>query len=295
MLRSTKTATGLRLPTHNMGCSFCGKLAVRLRMCSACGGASYCGRDCQKAAWRGHKPLCRSLVASFHRETEDGKREIHFDQHFGGLFSVIQTRMFRNKGKGILLISLSHSAADFRKEVEVSDGPRLISFEWVLEKDAEDLDVTMCEAGGLPNLNLVSSMLRSRALTPAGSPGIEPGKLFIMVMRALDKSGKIAYALVLMMNYLYAGHPAHDYFAEELKMSDDDLLASRLDWDTKEVILVPGYSVSRLPKSRPLVEDELYASCLHNHELAKAIPEDDDGSPPELHPPLAKTVSISVL
>jgi hypothetical protein len=44
-------------------CAKCGAQAgapgVQLRKCSACGNASYCGPQCQRAHWRQHKPECK--------------------------------------------------------------------------------------------------------------------------------------------------------------------------------------------------------------------------------------------
>ena len=39
-------------------CSQCGKKGLGFKKCSRCMQASYCGAECQKAAWRGHKKTC---------------------------------------------------------------------------------------------------------------------------------------------------------------------------------------------------------------------------------------------
>ncbi|KAJ1467973.1 hypothetical protein T484DRAFT_2304801 [Baffinella frigidus] len=39
-------------------CSHCGKIAPALQRCSRCKQASYCGAECQKAAWQLHKKTC---------------------------------------------------------------------------------------------------------------------------------------------------------------------------------------------------------------------------------------------
>ena len=36
-------------------CSYCGKQRATLQRCSCCKQVSYCGAECQKAAWKGHK------------------------------------------------------------------------------------------------------------------------------------------------------------------------------------------------------------------------------------------------
>ena len=44
-------------------CSHCGKQGgAALRCCTRCKQASYCGAECQKAAWKGHKKLCATLM-----------------------------------------------------------------------------------------------------------------------------------------------------------------------------------------------------------------------------------------
>ena len=42
-------------------CSHCGKQRAALKRCSRCKEASYCGAECQNAAWKGHKKSCVSL------------------------------------------------------------------------------------------------------------------------------------------------------------------------------------------------------------------------------------------
>jgi len=42
-------------------CSNCGKQRAALKRCSRCKQASYCGAECQNAAWKGHKKTCVTL------------------------------------------------------------------------------------------------------------------------------------------------------------------------------------------------------------------------------------------
>ena len=42
-------------------CSHCGKQRAALKRCSRCKQASYCGAECQNAAWKGHKISCVTL------------------------------------------------------------------------------------------------------------------------------------------------------------------------------------------------------------------------------------------
>lgn len=39
-------------------CAHCNTAATDLRRCSHCKKASYCNKDCQKAHWKKHKPIC---------------------------------------------------------------------------------------------------------------------------------------------------------------------------------------------------------------------------------------------
>ncbi|KAJ1479958.1 hypothetical protein T484DRAFT_1812368, partial [Baffinella frigidus] len=39
-------------------CSHCGKQGTGFKRCSVCKNVSYCGAECQKAAWKKHKKLC---------------------------------------------------------------------------------------------------------------------------------------------------------------------------------------------------------------------------------------------
>ena len=40
------------------------ELHVQTRVCSGCEIARYCGPECQRAAWKEHKPACKTLQAS---------------------------------------------------------------------------------------------------------------------------------------------------------------------------------------------------------------------------------------
>ena len=40
-------------------CSHCRTQGVGVKRCSRCKSASYCSADCQKAAWKGHKNMCK--------------------------------------------------------------------------------------------------------------------------------------------------------------------------------------------------------------------------------------------
>ena len=48
-------------------CSYCGKQHAALKRCSHCKQASYCGAECQNAAWKGHKKKCVTLEEVFEK------------------------------------------------------------------------------------------------------------------------------------------------------------------------------------------------------------------------------------
>jgi hypothetical protein len=41
-----------------------GLVSGRSCICAGCGVARYCGRACQRAAWKQHKPVCAALAAA---------------------------------------------------------------------------------------------------------------------------------------------------------------------------------------------------------------------------------------
>jgi len=55
-------------------CSRCGKECTVLKRCSICKHDWYCGADCQKAAWKGHKKTCCSVDDAFDRMNDASDR-----------------------------------------------------------------------------------------------------------------------------------------------------------------------------------------------------------------------------
>ena len=43
-------------------CEHCHTVARKMGCCKSCNHATYCSAECQTAAWKAHKPLCRDLV-----------------------------------------------------------------------------------------------------------------------------------------------------------------------------------------------------------------------------------------
>jgi len=46
------------MAAHAASCAHCGTQGVKLKRCSVCLDVSYCGAECQKAGWKGHKQTC---------------------------------------------------------------------------------------------------------------------------------------------------------------------------------------------------------------------------------------------
>ena len=44
-------------------------------MCRACSDVSHCGRECQLAAWPGHKAACKARAKELEERTQVTKRE----------------------------------------------------------------------------------------------------------------------------------------------------------------------------------------------------------------------------
>ena len=53
-------------------CSHCGEQRAALKRCSRCKHASYCGAECQNAAWKGHKKTCATLDDVFDKVNAAG-------------------------------------------------------------------------------------------------------------------------------------------------------------------------------------------------------------------------------
>ena len=56
--RMDKTPTKDEKKSSASACDHCGKEPKQLKRCSRCQLAKYCNRDCQQAAWKGHKKAC---------------------------------------------------------------------------------------------------------------------------------------------------------------------------------------------------------------------------------------------
>ena len=59
----SKAASQQLPPRLGKGCWSCGATGVRLKKCSVCAVAAYCGASCQNADWMAHKGQCAGLKA----------------------------------------------------------------------------------------------------------------------------------------------------------------------------------------------------------------------------------------
>lgn len=65
-------------------CGGCAARGLHFKLCSACRAVSYCGPECQRAAWKDHKAACRAAVAA----REHARLVTKVDSSDGGLEKV---------------------------------------------------------------------------------------------------------------------------------------------------------------------------------------------------------------
>ena len=65
-------------------CGGCAARGLHFKRCSACRTVSYCGPECQRAAWKDHKVACRAAVAA----REHARLVTKVDGSDGGLEKV---------------------------------------------------------------------------------------------------------------------------------------------------------------------------------------------------------------
>ncbi|KAI1787744.1 hypothetical protein LXA43DRAFT_684875 [Ganoderma leucocontextum] len=73
------------VPTALRRCDHCGSPDRTLRKCARCSLVSYCSKECQKAAWPGHKSQCQTVIDW---QNGDG---IYAEKPTGGRFSGFAT------------------------------------------------------------------------------------------------------------------------------------------------------------------------------------------------------------
>jgi MYND finger len=167
---SATTTTGYRVPTRNTKCYGCGEVFEKLKMCSACGGASYCSPACQRAAWPEHKHICKLILNNHSKDDEAGCNEILYSREFGGLYSLIQWRFYNSKGPGVLLVKLSHSYASFALDVPsppAESGPLSLSFDYVLVDKLAPLEQELYPDPSIPRNMLQGQLTRRQKCVPS--------------------------------------------------------------------------------------------------------------------------------
>ena len=68
-------------------CDYCSKSSTeKLNICSRCRNVAYCNAECQKAAWAGHKKVCKRVPAAAAEEEDKVKLPLTWEQLevFGG-------------------------------------------------------------------------------------------------------------------------------------------------------------------------------------------------------------------
>ena len=69
--------------TDKLVCGYCGKSSTeRLMVCSRCKDVAYCDKECQLAAWKGHKKICKpkTVDGEFTEKTKRPKLPLTWEQ-----------------------------------------------------------------------------------------------------------------------------------------------------------------------------------------------------------------------
>ena len=223
-------------------CSYCDKEPggkSKLKDCSRCAMASYCGRECQLAAYPEHKLWCRQAVRDFPIEDQEGRRRLLFSRSFGGAVSLLMKEGKRRYGPGLIHSSCSHAFTEYCGRRRTSD-KRSITLTYVPEGD--------------PLIQLQERALGENQPKREGNiPGwletaIEWSEDFcnklaeedyrdqlnqVICVVAMEQDGVKFVHTCLFKTYFDPNHPAHYMFRhliEERNLADSTLKL-RLDWD----------------------------------------------------------------
>lgn len=154
----------------NAVCSNCGKTSEsgKFKECGKCGGAAYCGRECQVAHWKStHKFVCKKTAEELREEGAGSGRS-----------SVVFDLTYRPPGmpEGHILKSFSHLGVSGPAR-SASDGPpRDIhgGAEFVVKVQAREHILFGGARGGPDDNCMVYDETRSfDAMLPAATPGID--------------------------------------------------------------------------------------------------------------------------
>ncbi|PXF46210.1 hypothetical protein BWQ96_03995 [Gracilariopsis chorda] len=293
----TRGSTGLRAMTRNAKCAKCQTVFERLLSCSDCGSVAYCGRSCQRADWRFHAPICRTLAASNDADTNDGHEALLFDRAFGGFLSLVQRRMFLAHGHGVLVATLSAPPAQFRASVQADPNyERSIALRFVPQAAVPTLDLAIAAASGKENCSLIEQVSRMSEHLFSDVGGRYPGQMYTLVIRT-SPSVQCSYDsnVSLMINWLSPVHPAHAAFSTELRFSDDQLVRTVFNWDTKQMIPPRGFRLRVVPADLVLniIGEQFYNECIRKGRrrkarLKKGMPIEES----DLYPPFAQSINI---
>lgn len=293
----TRVSTGLRALTRNAKCAKCKVVFERLSTCSACGYVAYCGRDCQRADWAFHAPLCRSLAASYDADTNDGHKELVFDRSLGGFLSIVQRRMFLAHGHGALVATLSTVPSDFRPAIPADPNhKRIITLRFVPQDAIPALDSAIAAASGEGNKNLIENVSRMSEQLFTDVGGRYAGQVYTLVTRTAP-GVHFSYnpKVTVMINWLSPTHPAHSAFASELRFSDEQLVRTAFNWDTKEMIPPRGFPMRVIPAHVVLniIGEQFYTECMRKlrrreSRLKRGVPVHENG----LYPPFAQSFTL---
>ena len=167
---SKKTETGLKIPSalrDQIGCFNCAKTSAvgggKLKVCSGCGLAAYCGSACQKEGWPGHKMQCQTTRANFNKDRGEGEKRILFDKAFGGAYSACAGYWTMDHGDLCVVADLSHPAVAYCEARDTSDATsdadkRKITLSFVKRKSREMVALENQLAAGRSSHSLTASL-----------------------------------------------------------------------------------------------------------------------------------------
>lgn len=125
------------------GCTYCRKLdGISVKKCSACGGAYYCSRECQKADWKRHKKDCNYGTTDIHfRANRAFKKHKHA---ILDLATVSGRGVVAYSKEGIIGFYKSHTSLGLKDPEGVKWLKILMSQQVTADANQEEYNILIC-------------------------------------------------------------------------------------------------------------------------------------------------------
>lgn len=213
--------------------------------------ASYCSKECQKAAYAEHKMWCKqSLDFAAKSEGEArGKRRILFSRSFGGAVSLMLMEVYRRRqelGRGVLHADCSHPFVDYlgRRRTNCDDH-RTIKLTWIPEgqplmafQEAR-VGTTQAKSDGDGDGMLQIAVKCHERFCKQMEEGVGELDTGLAGTIALEQKGARFLHAIQFISYLSADHSAHNCFrhtlrnggAEQQQQDGAHHFSMTLDWD----------------------------------------------------------------